>query len=215
MTEADWLASNDPVAMLQYLKGKAMATPRKLRLFTYAVLRRFLADQPSVLELIELAERFVDGQATDVERRSAIAGIDPARDLRTLSMNLVRHCLTSPAEGYGAEMDWWHHATASVLCAKSKTDTAPQEVALLRDVFPTPIIRRMPRFAPALREKNDNLLPRLAQAIYNDRAPDRLPILADALEEAGCSDAAILGHCRGPGPHIRGCWVVDLILGKT
>jgi hypothetical protein len=54
----------------------------------------------------------------------------------------------------------------------------------------------------------------LAQAIYDDRAFDRLPILADALEEAGCDTADILAHCRGPGPHVRGCWVVDLILGK-
>jgi hypothetical protein len=46
------------------------------------------------------------------------------------------------------------------------------------------------------------------------RALDRLPILADALEEAGCTDADILAHCRGPGPHVRGCWVVDLLLGK-
>ena len=55
----------------------------------------------------------------------------------------------------------------------------------------------------------------LAESIYTDRAFDRLPILADALEAAGCTNADILGHCRGPGPHVRGCWVVDLILGKT
>jgi hypothetical protein len=62
---------------------------------------------------------------------------------------------------------------------------------------------------------------RLAQAAYEDRHlpagtldDTRLLILADALEEAGCSDAAILGHLRGPGPHVRGCWVLDLILGK-
>jgi hypothetical protein len=55
----------------------------------------------------------------------------------------------------------------------------------------------------------------LSQGIYEDRAFDRLPILADALEEAGCTDAAMLGHCRGSGPHIRGCWVVDLILAKA
>ena len=54
----------------------------------------------------------------------------------------------------------------------------------------------------------------LAQSIYTDRAFERMPILADALEEAGCNDAAILGHCRGPGPHVRGCWVVDFLLGK-
>jgi hypothetical protein len=54
----------------------------------------------------------------------------------------------------------------------------------------------------------------LADGIYEDRDFDRLPILADALEEAGCTDAEILSHCRGPGPHVRGCWVVDLLLGK-
>jgi hypothetical protein len=54
----------------------------------------------------------------------------------------------------------------------------------------------------------------LAQAIYDDRLFDRLPILADALEDAGCDNADILTHCRGDGSHVRGCWVVDLILGK-
>jgi hypothetical protein len=54
----------------------------------------------------------------------------------------------------------------------------------------------------------------LTQAIYEERAFDRLPVLADALEEAGCTDAEILSHCRQPGEHVRGCWVVDLILGK-
>ena len=56
---------------------------------------------------------------------------------------------------------------------------------------------------------------KIASAVYDDRAFDRLPILADALEDAGCDDADILAHCRGPGPHVRGCWVVDLVLGKT
>jgi hypothetical protein len=54
----------------------------------------------------------------------------------------------------------------------------------------------------------------LAESIYQERAFDRLPILADALEEVGCTDAAILEHCRGPGPHVRGCWVVDLLTGR-
>jgi hypothetical protein len=54
----------------------------------------------------------------------------------------------------------------------------------------------------------------LAKAIYGERAFDRLPILADALEEAGCTNAELLGHCRQPGVHVRGCWVVDLVLGK-
>jgi hypothetical protein len=52
----------------------------------------------------------------------------------------------------------------------------------------------------------------LAQAIYDDRAFDRMPILADALEDAGCTNQDILNHCRKPGVHVRGCWAVDLIL---
>jgi hypothetical protein len=55
----------------------------------------------------------------------------------------------------------------------------------------------------------------LAQGIYDDRAFDRLPILADALQDAGCDADDVLAHCRGPGPHARGCWVVDLVLGKS
>jgi hypothetical protein len=54
----------------------------------------------------------------------------------------------------------------------------------------------------------------LAQAIYDDRAFDRLPILADALEDAGCDNADLLNHCRLPGEHVRGCWPVDLLSGK-
>ena len=54
----------------------------------------------------------------------------------------------------------------------------------------------------------------IAESIYDHRAFERLPALADALAEAGCSNPDILSHCRGPGPHVRGCWVVDLVLGK-
>jgi hypothetical protein len=54
----------------------------------------------------------------------------------------------------------------------------------------------------------------LAQGIYDARDFDRLPILADALEEGGCTDTVLLNHCRGPGPHALGCWAVDLLLGK-
>ena len=62
---------------------------------------------------------------------------------------------------------------------------------------------------------NDGTLSKLAQGIYEGRAFDRLPILADALEDAGCDNADILAHCRNGGEHVRGCWVVDLLLGKT
>ncbi len=62
---------------------------------------------------------------------------------------------------------------------------------------------------------NDGAIRKIAQTIYDARAFDRLPLLADALEDAGCTDAAVLSHCREPGEHVRGCWVVDLLLGKS
>ena len=61
---------------------------------------------------------------------------------------------------------------------------------------------------------NDGAIQKMAHVIYADRTFDRLPLLADALEDAGCTDSAILGHCRDGGEHVRGCWVVDLLLGK-
>jgi hypothetical protein len=73
---------------------------------------------------------------------------------------------------------------------------------------------RQPSLPPDWHTWNDATIPRLARGIYAEEAFDRLPILADALEDAGCSDAALLQHLRGPGPHVRGCWVLDLILGR-
>jgi hypothetical protein len=69
--------------------------------------------------------------------------------------------------------------------------------------------------APPWLSWNGATVPKMAQAIYDGRTFDRLPILADALEEAGCDNADVLAHCRSEGPHVRGCWVVDLILGKS
>jgi hypothetical protein len=86
------------------------------------------------------------------------------------------------------------------------------QIRLLHDIFGNPFCPVS--LKPAWLAWGPGSIPDLAQAIYEERAFDRLPILADALEEAGCTDASILDHCRGPGPHALGCWVVDLILGK-
>jgi hypothetical protein len=80
---------------------------------------------------------------------------------------------------------------------------------ILRDIFTNAF--RPIAVDPAWRTSN---VTALAQSIYDDRAFERLPILADALEDAGCDNAHILNHCRSGGEHVRGCWVVDLILGK-
>ena len=80
----------------------------------------------------------------------------------------------------------------------------------LRDIFGNPF--RPVAFADSWRSETAVAL---ASGVYAERAFDRMPILADALEEAGCDHADVLSHCRGPGPHVRGCWVVDGVLGKS
>jgi hypothetical protein len=83
------------------------------------------------------------------------------------------------------------------------------QLGLLRDVAGNPF--RRPSFDPAWRTP---AVVRLAQEVYMDRVFDQMPLLADALQDVGCDDEQILSHCCGPGPHIRGCWVVDLALAK-
>src|SRR5262249_12275543 len=70
------------------------------------------------------------------------------------------------------------------------------------------------RVAPACLAWDAAVVPAIARGIDDERAFERMPILADALEEAGCDSPDLVGHCRGPGPHWRGCWVVDLLLGR-
>jgi hypothetical protein len=84
---------------------------------------------------------------------------------------------------------------------------------VVRDIFGNPF--RPTAIDRAWLAWNDATVLKLAQGIYEDRAIDRLPILADALEEAGCTNAGILTHCRRPQVHARGCWVVDALLDKS
>jgi hypothetical protein len=91
---------------------------------------------------------------------------------------------------------------------------APERLAqadLLRDVF-GPLPFRSVTLNPSWLTSDAT---GLAAGIYAERAFDRLPILADALQDAGCDDQGLLDHCRGEGPHVRGCWVVDQVLGKA
>jgi hypothetical protein len=92
-----------------------------------------------------------------------------------------------------------------------RADERSRQSLLLRDIF-SPF--GPARVDPAWLVWSDGIATQIAQAIYKDRAFDRLPVLADALEDAGCDDPAILDHCRSVGIHARGCWVVDLVLGK-
>jgi hypothetical protein len=85
--------------------------------------------------------------------------------------------------------------------------------ALLRDVIGDPF--RPVAIEPHWLTWQDRAVVKMAGAIYEARSFDELPILADALEEAGCTDAGILSHCRNRGEHARGCHVLDSLLGKA
>jgi hypothetical protein len=85
--------------------------------------------------------------------------------------------------------------------------------ALLRDIFGNPF--RCATIDLPWLAWNDGAVFKIGRLIYDDRAFDRLPLLADVLEEAGCDNQEILDHCRSTGEHVRGCWVVDLLLGKS
>jgi hypothetical protein len=91
---------------------------------------------------------------------------------------------------------------------------------LFRDLFGNPF--RPVTLDPAWLAWHGGAVVKLAQSVYEERElpsghldAARLAVLADMLEEAGCADADLSGHLRGPGPHVRGCWAVDLVLGKT
>jgi hypothetical protein len=121
------------------------------------------------------------------------------------AMDSAQEVIESASWGVAYSSGFWH-----------RVREYGQSVAasLLREVMGNPILAPF-AIDLAWLEWNDRTIPKLSQAIYDDRAFDGLPILADALEEAGCANAAILDHCRLGGEHVRGCWVVDLLLGKS
>jgi hypothetical protein len=102
----------------------------------------------------------------------------------------------------------------AVTCTHELSGVAGPEARadLLREVFGNPFRFVCPD--TDWLEWNDGLVWKMARAIHDGRQFEDLPFLADALEDAGCTDAEILGHCRGPGPHVRGCWLLDLLVGK-
>jgi hypothetical protein len=104
--------------------------------------------------------------------------------------------------------------------AAAFASTRNVEAVLLRDLY-GPLPFREVHLDPAWLAWSDGAVQKLAEAAYEERSlPDgrlhrtQLAVLVDALEGAGCADHEILGHLRGPGPHVRGCWVVDLLLNK-
>jgi hypothetical protein len=202
MTESEWLCCTDPKPMLEFLKGKA--SDRKLRLFCCACCKRIwhlLTDVRS-RSVVNAMERYADGLVKDavLSRSHSVAQAAYDNYLDRFVHRLVLHITEPKAED------------AAWKCAYHR---GPQEwykverVLLLHDIFGNPFQPITPD--PSWLTPN---VTALAQSIYDNRSFDRLPALTDALEEAGCTNADILSHSRWPGPHVRGCWALDFVLGK-
>lgn len=228
MTEVAWLAGTDPRPLLKFLGNQI--GPRKLRLFGVECCKQFMRvlDHRGTSAL-ETAERYAEG----------LCGADELEAARTAAMVAFNEFDDSHPWGPGDETGWESAADAvEWLCRKElhrefivgiamgsahvwgwlhapgmkramRRFAFAEQSRLLRDIVGNPF--RPGVFDPRWRTAD---VTELARTIYEDRAFDRMQILADALMDAGCADEQVLGHCRSAGPHVRGCWVVDLALGK-
>ncbi len=231
MTAAEWEGCTDPTRMLDDLASSGTLSERKARLFAVACSRTvgdFLTDERS-RQAVEIAEQYADGlvgrKALSAARRNAFSAskILPAVSTgpghgAAAHAAVVALCACRDARRYGRGSV----AAGTAGCTNSlvffvRGDAAgwadrEAQCHLIRCIFGNPFRPRA--IDPAWLGHGDGTVVKLAQAVYDDRAFDRLPVLADALEEGGCRDADVLGHCRELGEHVRGCWVVDLILSK-
>lgn len=218
MTESEWLACTEPEPMLEYLEGGA--SDRKLRLFAMACCQRIwrlLTDSRS-RGAVEIAEKVADGKVGREELTFGRAAADRAHFEAPRSANF-RSLDAAPNatedDAFCSATDTAASAADAMQLAASGDGTAKvmerqQQAHLVRDIFGNPF--RPVTFEPAWLTVQ---VLELVQSIYEERAFDRMPILGEALEAAGCDNADILSHCRDAGPHVRGCWVVDAILGKS
>lgn len=228
MTEADWLTCDDPEPMLAHL-GPTVSE-RKLRLFICACCRRlrsWLRDERSQ-HALEVAERYADGGSSVKElaaTRSAaekvawnglwyIRWYRPGREAVA-----ARHCVKegSPvAAGVIAYATVLEDARAAmpwvIIWAEALSIKRAEQACLLRDLFGNPF--RPASVDPAWLAWNDGCVAHLARAIHDQHDFGDLPILADALTDAGCYDETILDHCRSRSSHARGCWVVEALRGQ-
>jgi hypothetical protein len=190
MTEEQWLACEDPGPMLVFLHDRA--SDRKLKLFVLAVLRSsraWLADAPAhAPKVVKQLEAWIEGGN---KPRGTAWRREDSKTIQT-----------------GAEMAIDVTEWRSAPGGEGNDVPLPLQAALIREIVDNPF--RPVSLSPSWLTAD---VVRMAQGAYDTRAFAELPILADALEDAGCNEA-VLSLLRSPGPHVRGCWVVDLVLGK-
>ena len=222
MTESEWSSCTDARKMLAFLRGKV--PPRKLRQFAVAYCRSLYQagyGPPEGRQAFDTAERFLAGRATQPELdrayRAAKTTADaadrrashPDEESADAALALVEAC---DAATYAAVADPDAQAAAEGVVEHLARDEGRKDpCAVLRDVVSNPF--RPVALAHAWLEANDSRVMVLARGIYESGRFADMPLLADALEQAGCSDEAILNHCRVATDHVRECWVVDLCRG--
>lgn len=180
------------------------------------------------LPAVAMAERLAEGPVDEAERWAVFEAAGEAKDMQSeLSRNWAAYCAyraVGRPKDYDQPAEWYMDGATSVANVAAQPaswvngqwDSAilmrerQAIAALIRDIFGNPF--RPVDFDPAWRTAQ---AVQLAQDIYDHRQFDRLPFLGDVLEQAGCHHADVLTHCREAVEHVRGCWVVDLILSKS
>jgi hypothetical protein len=214
MDEASWRACSDPLPMIEYLWGKA--SDRKARLLMCACCRQVWSelDDDQVRHAVEVAERFADGQAryNELERAGGAAMLASKYwGGRRGEIAFAAADVISPDNPFSGPCSAYHGPAQ--LAEDIDSIVGKFACHFLREIFGNPF--RTVVLDPGWLSWNHAAVPAIARHVYDDRAFHDMLLLADALVDAGCRDHDILAHCRGDSPHARGCWVVDLILGKS
>jgi hypothetical protein len=207
MNGDEWLSAKHPMPMLEYVDGQV--SPRKLRLFACACCRhpavwRHLP-QPA-RDLVHLTERFAEGKET-LQRVIDAAARTPMGRITGHWHNPVRLSMSNQAQRaaqYLATANAWDAAWGTFQHTQNHLGSGACD--LIREIFGDPTLED-PRF-----DSVGSTVMALAQAMYAELAFDRMPILADALEEGGCTEEDVLDHCRNGASHYLGCWVIDLLI---
>jgi hypothetical protein len=220
MTEEEWQKCDDPAVMLSFLKK---ASARKLRLFAVGCCRQIwrLIRRPECQRAVETGELYADRRVNARRLREA----EGAARLRATELEFeaqvtmlmgkyaARDAAYAAADAAGMPLMPLRAAYFARQAVTATSDRPKSQTSLLRDLFGNPFRPKLSA-APHVLGWGEGVVPKLARAVYDDRRFADLPILADALEEAGCTAADVLAHCRAGGEHARGCWVVDLLLDK-
>jgi hypothetical protein len=209
MTETEWLACAEPDAMLLHVRCNA--TQRKLRLFAFACWGQVWP----LLDPEHHASREAAHHFTNCE--IAFAGVGAAHSALLDPSHSTHPTDESRAVAF-ANYQGAHRAAFDAVRVAAEfarralppgAAAAAAQVSLLREVFGNPL-----REVKIDKGWRTDTAVSLARQMYESRDFNAMPILADALQDAGCDNLDILNHCRSGGVHVRGCWVVDLLLGK-